>query len=115
MSDIKNTQAGYNIQTTRSSAGFINPVTSESGSSEDPQSNSASSYDQAEPKTSEYPIYPDMLKNQLVSDTGGHQVVSSYSQPSAGSAQADANYASENALLQSDLQKEAQHSAADRA
>src|SRR5438105_2486915 len=109
MADI-NKETTFNVRTARGE--FIEPADTVSAVP-DPSLNQESEFTRAEPNTGESLLYADLVKNQLVSDTGGHKVVASTSTenlvPNAVSAQASANYASESALLQANLQKEAQH------
>src|SRR6185369_11161623 len=111
MADIKNTQTSYGPGNVQQGAEFTETTVSSAESAEQPVYYQPES-GQAEPKSGESLILADLFKNQLVSDTGGHKVVTSSNlPPTAADSQATANFASESALLQANLDKEAKHAA----
>jgi hypothetical protein len=77
------------------------------------------------PESGEQALFADLVKNQLISDTGGHTVINSNvdsdeqiteqtivnAAPSNASTQASTNQANESRLLEANLAKEAQHAA----
>src|ERR1051326_5250481 len=74
-------------------------------------------FSQPQSSTGEHMIYADLVKNQLVTDTGGHTVISSAASspaPNAAETQATANQANESRLLEDNLKKESQHAAEHR-